>query len=30
MALLLTGDISDFQVDLKTLVDKLRWKMKYA
>jgi hypothetical protein len=30
MALLLTGDIRDFQVDLKTLVDKLRWKMKYA
>ena len=30
MALLLQGDNRDFQVDLKTLVDKLRWKIKYA
>jgi hypothetical protein len=30
MALLLVGDIRDCQVKLKTLVDKLRWKIKYA
>ena len=30
MALLLLGDIRDCQVDLKTFVDKLRWKIKYA
>ncbi len=30
LTLLLLGNIRDFQVDLKTLVDKLGWEMKYA